>query len=66
MIAILRNKTYPYAIKKVIELDIKDSDLKKELLNYNFYIQGGGFSNSYEKFLEFFDGTVEQYNDSNS
>jgi len=32
MIAILRNKKYPYSIKKVIELDIKDSDLKQELL----------------------------------
>lgn len=65
MIAILRNKKYPYAIKKVIELDIKDSDLKQELLNYRFYIQTCS-SDKYETFLEFFDGTVERYNDSNS
>lgn len=55
MIAILRNGTYN-KITKIVELDIKDPDVKKLLLETSFSRPYSGI-----KYLEFFDGIVQQY-----
>jgi len=59
MLAIFRESTYPYGIRRIVEFKVDDSELIGELKNDKVY------NNGVVK-VEFFDGTVKQYNDSNS
>jgi len=62
MIAIFRNDDGFNKIRRIVEFDVNDPELRKHFIG----LKEHGINMQYDTVLEFFDGTIEKYNEENN